>query len=154
MSDNSPTPHNQDLEPVDLYDPQTTPDTLFGLFMMGLEIDEIARILRVSVEKLMEWVVEHEELRIANDKVLRADALVITGAFKLASGHSGADGKYYPPNLPAIKWWVQFRKLGLRKPDSKRNQNVSDEDRIRTAKTLKREIDDEIPVTIKSRTSN
>ena len=154
MTDNSPTPPNSEMDRIDLYDPQTTPDTLFGLFMMGLNINEISRILRVPLETLMRWVEEHEELRAANDKVARADALVLAGAFKLAAGHKGLDAKYYPPNLPAIKWWVHFRKVGLRKPDIIPDQNVPDDERIRAARKVIDEIDNSLPVNIKSRDAN
>ena len=58
----------------DSYDPQKTPDIIYGLLLLGPNIEKVSELLDVSLETLTEWIAIHPELAELNDRVIGADA--------------------------------------------------------------------------------
>ena len=139
-----------------LYDSDKTPDIIFGLLLLRLNTSRIAEILGVSLETLHHWLANEPQLAEVNDRVIRADADVLSALHKAACGHtagSGDSAKYYPPNVRAIETWIKHRKVGegAEGEATERVSSMSDEDRRKLAKEVVAEIKHGIPQSIKSR---
>ena len=66
----------------DSYNPENTPDIIYGLLLLGLNNKKVAELLDVSLETLTEWLAIHPELAELNDRVICADAAVLTALQK------------------------------------------------------------------------
>ena len=58
----------------DSYNPEKTPDIIYGLLLLGPNIEKVAELLGVSLETLTQWIAIHPELAELNDRVICADA--------------------------------------------------------------------------------
>ena len=58
----------------DSYNLDKTPDIIYGLLLLGLNIKKVAELLGVSLETLTQWIASHPELAELNDRVICADA--------------------------------------------------------------------------------
>ena len=58
----------------DSYNPEKTPDIIYGLLLLGPNIAKVAELLDVFLETLTEWIAIHPELAELNDRVICADA--------------------------------------------------------------------------------
>ena len=56
------------------YDPEKTPDIIYGLLHLGPNNKKVAELLDVALETLTEWIAIHPELAELNDRVICADA--------------------------------------------------------------------------------
>lgn len=96
--------------------------------LMGLDDEQMARIAGVSIETYDYWKALHGDLdKAIEDGKSAADAEVVASLYKLATGFeqeveevAGKDAdvvrynKYHPPELGAIKHWLNSRVPGFR----------------------------------------
>lgn len=135
-----------------LYNPEKTPDIIFGLLLLRLNTQRISEILGVSIQTLNYWIANEPKLAEINDRVVMADADVLSALLKSDCGIADEKGFWITtPNIQAIKTWIQYRKMGEKAEDSDQPSGMSDEDRHKLAKDILHEIKGGIPVTIKSR---
>ena len=148
-------PENIELTPeqeIALYNPQKTPDIIFGLLLLRLNTQRISEILGVSIETLNFWIENEPKLAEINDRVVMADANVLSALLESACGHKNEKGDWVTtPSIQAIKTWITYRKMGEKDPESEKVSSMSNEDIQKVAKQLKAEILGGVPVTIKSR---
>lgn len=96
--------------------------------LLGLDDEQIAKVAGVSLETYDYWKALHGDLdKAIEDGKSAADAEVVATLFKLAVGYdrnvcevAGKDArcvsysKYFPPELGAIKTWLNARVPGFR----------------------------------------
>ena len=136
----------------DSYDPQKTPDIIYGLLLLGPNIEKVSELLDVSLETLTEWIAIHPELAELNDRVICADAAVLTALHEAATGIKNDEGQWAsPPNIRAIDLWIKHRKIGLQDEGTDTAKTMGAADRKALAAEIYNQIKNEIPVTIKNR---
>ena len=134
------------------YDPQKTPDIIYGLLLLGLNIEKVSERLGVSLETLTTWIAIHPELAELNDRVICADAAVLTALHEAATGLKNNKGEWSsPPNIRAIDLWIKHRKIGLQPEGPDTSKPMTAADRKALAAEIYNQIKNEIPVTIKNR---
>ena len=134
------------------YDPQKTPDIIYGLLLLGLNNKKVAELLDVALETLTEWLAIHPELAELNDRVICADAAVLTALHEAAITKPQLGRKMTPrirPLPPTSELWINTVKSASTIP-SQTTPNPSNEQRRELANEVYRQIRKEIPVTIKA----
>lgn len=110
--------------------------------LLGFDEIRMADAFEVTVATITLWKKKHLEFSAAikNGKDV-ADGKVAISLFKLATGFTGPDGKYYPPNPTAQIFWLKNRQ----KATFRDKQEVEHSGQI----TYKDMTDDELDAKIK-----
>lgn len=91
----------------------------------GLTDEQIAKNIGINVGTIYEWKNRFTEISNALKKGKEVvDREVENALFKTATGFTGPDGKYYPPNTTAQIFWLKNRKPAEWR--DKRDVEVSD----------------------------
>ncbi|WP_432642904.1 helix-turn-helix domain-containing protein [Acidaminococcus sp.] len=76
----------------------------------GLTDEQLAKKMEISPSTLYEWKKRHPEiseaLKVSKES---ADYKVESSLFRLAIGYVDAEGKWHPPNITAIIFWLKNR---------------------------------------------
>jgi hypothetical protein len=100
-----------------LYDPKRAPTMARVLCILGATNPEIAEAFGVSLNTIDNWRKEHPAFDEALTKGKTwADARVVQALFMRAVGFR-KHGKYYPPDITAIIWWMKNRMGWRDKPE-------------------------------------
>ena len=101
-----------------LFNPEAHPGIVRRGYMLGLSDDRVAAMCGVSVAQLRFWLEKYPEMRQTKAASDYMAAKVVDGLFNAAAGHTGPDGKYYPPQFKACEY-ILDRLLGLERLQKK-----------------------------------
>ena len=132
------------------YDPDRTPDIIFGFLLVGYGIEQIAASLGIAPEVLRGWMGTIPEVQKACVRAACAPAEIAAALYKLCVGWTDPKGRHYPPSLPAIKLYMKTFGVepGGKEKDEPGRGNTSDEERHRLAREILDEIENKTPVPI------
>lgn len=84
---------------------------LRGWARSGLTDEQIAKNMGISTSTLYQWKKDHPEISEALKEGKEvADYKVENALFLLATGFEDSEGKWHPPNITAIIFWLKNRK--------------------------------------------
>ena len=84
---------------------------LRGWARAGLTDQQIAKNMDISTTTLYQWKKDHPEISEAlKESKDVADYQVENSLYRLATGYVDSEGKWHPPNITAIIFWLKNRK--------------------------------------------
>ena len=84
---------------------------LRGWARAGLTDQQIAKNMDISTSTLYQWKKDHPEISEAlKESKDVADYQVENSLYRLATGYVDSEGKWHPPNITAIIFWLKNRK--------------------------------------------
>ena len=84
---------------------------LRGWARAGLTDQQIAKNMDISTSTLYQWKKDHPEISEAlKESKAVADYQVENSLYRLATGYVDSEGKWHPPNITAIIFWLKNRK--------------------------------------------
>ena len=92
------------------YNPHVHPKEAKALMAKGMIQRMCAYNLGISPSTLRNWQLKYPEFEAAiQEGASKADEKTVASLYKVANGFKGPDGKYYPPNERAIRYWLNNR---------------------------------------------
>ena len=113
---------------VQLFNPKSHPGFVYRCFLAGLQTDQIAAILGITVDKLSHWLATYPELIRAQRMAMEADAEVVQSLYDAATGYMDPKtGRRKGFSVYAQIFWLKNR-LGWRDKDLRSPKNDSPDD--------------------------
>ena len=127
---------------VQLFNPKSHPGFVYRCFLAGLQTDQIAAILGITVDKMSHWLSTYPELIRAQRMAMEADAEVVQSLYEAATGYIDKNGRRKGFSVHAQIFWLKnrlgWRDKDLRPPKADSPDDMSPDALKRAAKEMLR----------------